>query len=52
MGCGCGQKSHVEYQVTFKDKAKPQETYATSQEAVNAIRAAGGGHMRPVPKKR
>lgn len=47
MGCGCGQKK-VAYEVTLKDGTKV--TKATTQEATQVIRAAGGGTMRPVKK--
>lgn len=47
MGCGCGKKQ-VAYKVTYKDTTKPPETFPTSQQALNAIRAAGGGTWRVV----
>lgn len=42
MGCGCGGRKQVAYKVTWYDKTKKPETFPTSQEALSAIRAAGG----------
>jgi hypothetical protein len=50
MACGCnGSKSKINYQVRYKDGQV--QVFATSQEATQAIRAAGGGSMKPVPAK-
>lgn len=50
MGCNCGG-AKVLYAVRLKDGSSPPGSpFATSQQATNAIRAAGGGSMRPVAK--
>lgn len=54
MACGCGgtksNRQQVQYVVRFKDGTS--RPFPTSQEAQAAIRAAGGGSMRPTSIKR
>lgn len=53
MGCNCGKKSSVEYEVTFNNGA-PAQRYASVGEAQAALQAAGrpaGSAMRPVAKR-
>jgi len=49
VACNCGGKKRVSYQVKFRDGR--QETFVSSADASNAIRAAGGGTMKAVPVK-
>jgi hypothetical protein len=48
MGCGCGQAKRIAYEVRLKDGST--QTVDTSQQAIAAIRAAGGGTYKPVKK--
>lgn len=41
MGCGCGKKSGVRYEVTFADGSK--QTYASVGEAQAALTKSGDG---------
>lgn len=52
MGCNCGKKANVAYEVTFAN-GEPNQTYETVGEAQAALVAAGrpaGSSFKAVPK--